>query len=836
MATTHGADSSSQTGGQHWLGRLWSATAAAGAQHAGKVLLGLLLFATGVVLMHMSGLIDIPALSTSGKIYVDSPEVYTRERLVNDRYDQDYWLRQQLKMLDDREHLQLTHGQERTSIQAGVGAGDAANQADGGARPDPPGRLSFEQEFRIVAGLRDTIRPQVLENMLDDRHDLTGNSVYGLKFDTTIIPGASTRRRAFVHVQVQVNDLFKLPGIDSSALPPHIAGYIAAEPGARPETADKDAVQEHVRRYREQQTHYQNWIKDIEKRLNRTEDSVLESMGPCPDAHGQSFYDELTRRTLEVVLGVPQEVFSRLNPPKSEDPYDSPTPEQPSPIGLRKPWTRFFGINRTPFAYPGRSPGPPCRYRVWFDLDELSEQFIPIETDGPEQVQRPPEDTAAAPNAAVESHTPQAGVPTPSTNGDASLVGEDREGAGVPITIAKSPDGRWQIAVDEAEFVRRAALFGDNEYEPRYWPTPVAVEKLLKLRKDRCDQGTAGAELCAGTGRRTLSLPSGLFNFIEDLSALDAYSYAMFPKNDVIGIWAQTSAQLSAETAGTGFLGLARSTSEGTTTSVLVGYGDGGGGGPHTRQRAPVNAGSIAFGWVISARGDMEPIQKSQLALVSVPAWMDKLHLNVSVGWLDRRGDLVLDLDEAFEVDISVPPDYETFDSLFRKDAWINRDPRIQDDEMDKDIYVEAGKETTILIPGSRLWRSAAVTLGAQLADRIRVLPNMEGIIAEFGKVALPYAAYNSDTVTDADGDGDDRPTLGLVPGMCERFGDLVGRPVRLRVWTSEGVAKAHGHVCVMYDPKKTGGDARPSSSREETVAESQGLEAPPDPQHRRER
>lgn len=810
MATTHAADSGSQTGGQHWLGRLWSAMAAAGAQYAGKVLLGLLLFATGVVLMHMSGLIDISALSTSGKIYVDSPEVYTRERLVNDRYDQDYWLRQQLKMLDDREHLQLTQGQERTFIHAGVGAGDAANQADAVARPDPPGRLSFEQEFRIVAGLRDTIRQQVLENMLDDRHDLTGNSVYGLKFDTTVIPGASTRRRAFVHVQVQVNDLFEPPNIGSSALPAHIAGYIAAEPGARPEIADKDAEQEDVRRYREQQVHYENWIKDIEKRLNRTEDSVFESMGPCPDARGQSFYDELTRRTLEVVLGVPQEVFSRFNPPTSEDPYNSAT--QTSKIRLQDPWTRFFGIGRTPFADPGRSPGPPCRYRVWFGLDELSEKFIPIKTDRSEQVQRPPGDTAAAANATVESHAPQAGAPTPSTNREPSLAGEDREGGGEPIQIDESADGRWKIAVDEAEFDRRAALFGDEPYEPRYWPTSVAVEKLLKLRKDRCDRGTAGPGLCIGTGRRTISLPSGLFNFIEDLSAFDAYSYAMFPKNDVIGIWAETLAQLSAETAGAGSLGLAKSTSEGTTASVLVGYGDGRGGGPHTRQMAPADRDSIAFGWVISARGDMEPVQKSQLALVSVPAWTDKLHLNVSVGWIDRRGDLVLDLDEAFEVDISVPPDYETFDSLFRKDAWINRDPRIQDDEMDKDIYIRAGKETTILIPGSRLWRSAAVTLGAQLADRIRVLPNMEGIIAEFGKVALPYAAYNSDAVTDAD--GDDGPTLGLDPGMCERFRDLVGRPVRLRVWTSEGVAKAHGHVCVMYDPRETGGDARPSPGR----------------------
>ena len=32
---------------------------------------------------------------TTGEIYVDSPEVYTRERLVNDRLEQEAWLRSQ---------------------------------------------------------------------------------------------------------------------------------------------------------------------------------------------------------------------------------------------------------------------------------------------------------------------------------------------------------------------------------------------------------------------------------------------------------------------------------------------------------------------------------------------------------------------------------------------------------------------------------------------------------------------------------------------------------------------------------------------------------------------
>ena len=50
----------------------------------------------------------------------------------------------------------------------------------------------FDQDFLIRSGIRDAIRQLILENLLDDRHDLTGNSVYGLKFDISVIPGNQT--------------------------------------------------------------------------------------------------------------------------------------------------------------------------------------------------------------------------------------------------------------------------------------------------------------------------------------------------------------------------------------------------------------------------------------------------------------------------------------------------------------------------------------------------------------------------------------------------------------------------------------------------------------------
>jgi hypothetical protein len=180
----------------------------------------------------------------------------------------------------------------------------------------------------------------------------------------------------------------------------------------------------------------------------------------------------------------------------------------------------------------------------------------------------------------------------------------------------------------------------------------------------------------------------------------------------------------------------------------------------------------------------------------------------VLTGWLDGNGTQVPSTETPFRMTVNVPPDFEAFDSIFRADAWVNRGPRIQDDAMDQRITVMAGRGTRILIPGSRLWRSASVTLGAQTADRIRVLPNMEGIIAEFRAVDLPYAAYNPQ-----------RPT-GQRPGVdtdeidpeCilddTELAGLSARPVRLRVWTSEGVATAIRSICVVYDPRRQIKDA----------------------------
>jgi len=172
------------------------------------------------------------APETYGRIYVESPEVYTRQRLVNDRLAQDAWLNRQLATIDAETTAFIeTWSKQRLALGVALTTGPGRGGGSGapppaGSDPDPAGaaaggeatpvatpapwwsetpELPFQALFDLKASARDKIRQLILENALDDRHDLSGNTVYGLKFDTAIVPGSNTRLRPTVIVKMNVD-------------------------------------------------------------------------------------------------------------------------------------------------------------------------------------------------------------------------------------------------------------------------------------------------------------------------------------------------------------------------------------------------------------------------------------------------------------------------------------------------------------------------------------------------------------------------------------------------------------------------------------------------------
>ena len=157
---------------------------------------------------------------TYGTVIVDSPEVYTRERLVNDRFRHEAWLLDRLEQADsvvfgpqgsfstrDRSSSSLTAAINANLPVAAVtapaqteGTDPSTSQPSGQQEPSTPpnvanGSNDFapSDQFSDWLTYLDRIRTEIIENQLDDRHDLEGNTLYRLKFDVSVIPGSNTR-------------------------------------------------------------------------------------------------------------------------------------------------------------------------------------------------------------------------------------------------------------------------------------------------------------------------------------------------------------------------------------------------------------------------------------------------------------------------------------------------------------------------------------------------------------------------------------------------------------------------------------------------------------------
>jgi len=714
-----------------------------------------------VIVFHFLGIGNLWPFTTRGNIYVDSPEVYTRERLVNDRYNQDFWLHQQLDNLDKPQNLVTGEIAESTSLGISNGADIPAMQikntsTPSGSQQENSQPLTFAQAFEIKAGIRDAIRQLVLENMLDDRHDLTGNSVYGLKFDTTVIPGANTKDRAFVRINLSVEDPFQIElnqykkTLADDNLNKLIDSY---------QQLSKHIIVYYVQKYIEQTNdeitpksplyaadqQYKAWLKSVEDRLNTYMHRKIRSdeyNKQCEMYDKDKKFDQFLQEMIRDNLG---HVLSTANDVKIKNNIEISLPEQ---------WSNFMQI-----FYDMEEKS--CKTQPIFEVREKWDHINVFDKqDWPPGKFYYADSTPNDPNKCdnlyfIKYKTKRYNL------------------ADIPFPHLKSCS--MEELVNLLPSVTKETL--------AYLPNDLFIaftDEVSKL-KAKCNNQNdhSSCEKKEASKRRELVIPSGLFNFIDKLVARDLYTYAVFPKNEVAGILSNSSVDLAVtgEIDGASWLSFWKDMRESRLQSMSVGFGDGSKGNLNDQDVSDNNPSisvkenkkdNIEFGWVLSGLGKMEPTQKTELALISVPAWTNKLNLKITTGWLDHNAKE--NAEKPFDMKVPVPPDYQAFDSLIIE-GQHQRKPKILNDLMDANLRVTICKNAKILIPGSRLWRSATVTLGAQKADRITVLPNMEGIIAEFLQVEVPHS------------------------------GDVKKPKVKLQVWTSEGVDTAEQQVEIQLRP-----------------------------------
>ena len=354
------------------------------------------------------------------------------------------------------------------------------------------------------------------------------------------------------------------------------------------------------------------------------------------------------------------------------------------------------------------------------------------------------------------------------------------------VLIDGEYDGDEYLAVDGVDettsvYVRSKGYIDVNNLDPRIYeelrPHYKKTSALATYVKKRISGSSAVQPMTIRNGDgselvvRSVFVPSGFFNFIESVIRTDAYTYALFPKTEVLGVLAQRSSDFAAALsggleAGQGSVDVRNEESERAfrTAPRTVGFSD------------ATTPGAVEFGWVISGPDRLESTQKSGLALVSVPAWTNELALHVETGWVDGRGALAAT--KKYDLTVPIPPDYEAFDA-FVGGSRIRHEPRISNDLMGIPAAVNACEDVSIIIPGFRLWRSTVVTLGSQVANRIIVLPNMRGIVAKFDRLLANAAP--------------------VAPSWA-----------KLQVWTSEGVDTAAREIKI--NPPREGVTCSPEA------------------------
>jgi hypothetical protein len=180
---------------------------------AGLSIFSFFFFLVFLYLAFFTGLIDSLRPGTTGVIIVESPQIYTRERLVNDRFREQAWLEKQLLELEARAELVTSYRKDSLKVNVGVASGDTAGAVnsvnESGAAGGRPESLedkllvSADDSFNLQRNMRATIRRALIENELDDRHDLGSNSLYQFNFGVAIIAGIRTRKLASIEMEIE---------------------------------------------------------------------------------------------------------------------------------------------------------------------------------------------------------------------------------------------------------------------------------------------------------------------------------------------------------------------------------------------------------------------------------------------------------------------------------------------------------------------------------------------------------------------------------------------------------------------------------------------------------
>lgn len=144
----------------------------------------------------------LPNQTLSGFLYIEAPQLYTRERLVNDRFRQANWLSEELKRtrnptasLNFSSPSRVAREVQRSRLTVQLGEGEIRSSETSGSEEEakkPAPELDQLKLLERRLNYRAELRNELMDTQLDDGHDLDGNTLYRLNFDAIAMPWADS--------------------------------------------------------------------------------------------------------------------------------------------------------------------------------------------------------------------------------------------------------------------------------------------------------------------------------------------------------------------------------------------------------------------------------------------------------------------------------------------------------------------------------------------------------------------------------------------------------------------------------------------------------------------
>ena len=729
---------------------------------------------------------------TYGEIKVGNPRVTTRERLVNDRLEEDAWLEKQLSEIDkqdfsghqglsdvrsltgvsaqagvnrdpgqiaiyqsqqkqqlqelqqkaeiDKLNYQITLARKQNELAAVTSDPTKASSTDGyspsttasnsltaptvsdaqkaldeslaklnNAMPDPTrieatkAKSSPIDQFRDKLAYREEIRNEKLQNALDDSHDLHNNTLYRLNFDTTIIPANDTSAWAMINVKIE-------PPENAEPTPEQFAKIV--------NTKIADTSRSIANAIKQVPT-----CRDI-KITAANINAITSDVAQC-----------LQDEKLNNVLGYFPLVKNKLPsaPAQNKLFIYRPEPDKPKQNQLED-IAKAILLHGKSECNTGQ-----CSLAILVN-NFVAEYLVLLQLNNPSDfTYEITNDVPAPPAPTLAGHFMCGSTLCTETASAGRLKG---------FKYNKDTYRIFPIADNDQDAIATTFM--------ELYDVPESDAQRTKLKDSTngfCEKQKIRLEHISFIG----ATPKESVQRISDVLARRNATELALALKDVTGS-ASLNTMLSYFNQSDGLFEALR------RQPLVVGYTD-----------------TDSFGWLIGPKYRIEhkyniflgdksqagyrhvPIQNGVSGTISVPVFWNSINLTIGKYW--QPEDSVTTKKASFsnedgktsgDISVNLPARLLLAYDLFKTD--LGGRPPILDDELSPSYTVTQGDTASLSILGENLWRSTAVILGGQPADKIAILPDMKGIVANFEKVQS----------TGFIKEGDDAPNVDLLVVTAE--------------------------------------------------------------------